>query len=166
MYTFQTILILSLWIILSKCKGIIHKNETVILSQYMKHVFKTSQSLICKSLITNISTGCLIMIWKEYELIWQTKKHHWKSRQVAKFQWVWSILIFNDFVWNNYIFIFHTNMPEKWSKIEKFEKFIEKIHKFYLPYGFCSHLHNSCRFCLKLKILVAKRLNFIWYFMT
>ena len=22
-------------------------------------------------------------------------------------------------VWNNYIFIFHTNMPEKWAKIEK-----------------------------------------------
>ena len=54
-------------------------------------------------------------------------------------------------------------MPEKWSKIEKFEKFIEKIHKFYLPYGFCSHLHNSFRFCLKLEILVLNGLNFIWH---
>ena len=57
-------------------------------------------------------------------------------------------------------------MPEKWAKINKFEKFIEKIHKFYLPYRFCSYWHNTCRFCLKLKILVANGLNFIWYFMT
>ena len=38
------------------------------------------------------STGCLIMIYKKYELIAQTKKHHWSLRQVAKFHWVWSIL--------------------------------------------------------------------------
>ena len=86
----------------------------------------------------------------KYELVSQTNKPHWKSRQVAKFQWVWSILIFNDLVWNNYISICHTNMPEKWSKIENSKNSLKISINFT-----CSHLHNTFRFWLKLEILVA-----------
>ena len=39
-------------------------------------------------------------------------------------------------------------MPEIWAKIEKFEKLIEKIHKFDLTYAFCSHFHWFCPFWL------------------
>ena len=35
-------------------------------------------------------------------------------------------------------------MPEIWAKIEKFEKLIEKKHKFDLTYAFCSHFHSFC----------------------
>ena len=78
------------------------------------------------------------MILIKYELVSKTKS------KMAKFQGVWYILIFNDSVWNNYIFIAHTNIPDKWAKIEKIEKLIEKIHKFDLPYGFCSNFHSFC----------------------
>ena len=39
-------------------------------------------------------------------------------------------------------------MPEIWATIEKFEKLIEKIHKFDLTYAFCSHFHCFCPFWL------------------
>ena len=45
-------------------------------------------------------------------------------------------------------------MPEKWAKIEKLEK-LAKTTNFYASNGFCSHLHNFDRFCLKLKIPVV-----------
>ena len=51
--------------------------------------------------------------------------HLYELRQVSKVQLEWDILIFLQSVGSNHIFIFHTNMPKKWAKIEKFEKFIK-----------------------------------------
>ena len=70
------------------------------------------------------------MIYKKYELISQTKKHHWKSRQVAKFQWVWSILIFNDFVWNNYILYFILMCLKNGQKLNNQKNSLKKFINF------------------------------------
>ena len=58
------------------------------------------------------------------------------------------ILIFIDSLWNNHILIFQICVSEKWAKMEKLIKLIEKNHKFDLPYGFCSHFHIFCPFWL------------------
>ena len=44
---------------------------------------------------------------------------------MAKVQLEWDILIFLQPVGSNNIFIFHTNMHNKWAKNEKFEKIIK-----------------------------------------
>ena len=104
------------------------------------------------------------MILIKYELVSQAKKHHWSSGQVAKFQWVWSILIFNGSVWNNCIFKCHTNMPKKWAKIEKFEKFI-KNDKFLHVKRLLLSFAQLSRVLLKIQDSAWKltRLNVVFY---
>ena len=59
-----------------------------------------------------------------------------------------------NFTWSTMICIelfhikIHTWMPLKWAKLEEFEKVIEKIQEFDLPYRFCSHFHRLCLFWL------------------
>ena len=82
--------------------------------------------------IIHWNTGCLIMIDIKCQLIAQTKKHHWSIRQVAKFHWVWYILINTC----------QTNRKKHWclgwphqkccSNLENLRKYIKKIKYFCL----------------------------------
>ena len=54
---------------------------------------------------------------------------------------------------------------KNWQKLKN-SKNGQKTTNFYASNGFCSHLHNFHRFCMKLRIPVVNGLDFICYLIT